>query len=127
MLDRPRKPSALPERFDGAAAWDKLAPEQQREIGAIALELVQASRSRALNRSPVVGRALEAAGDGLTLLLDDAALPVLGPFTRFSPVRLPSRLGRVCRACGCTEDDACEGGCSWADTDLCSSCKPVAS
>jgi hypothetical protein len=29
-------------RFDGAAAWAKLTPEQQREIGAAALEFVQA-------------------------------------------------------------------------------------
>jgi hypothetical protein len=30
----------------------------------------------------------------------------------------------VCRACGCTEDDPCPGGCIWAtpDADLCSRC-----
>lgn len=30
----------------------------------------------------------------------------------------------VCRECGCTEDAACEGGCSWVDTNktLCSAC-----
>lgn len=30
-----------------------------------------------------------------------------------------------CRVCGCTEDHACEGGCSWADEaqTLCTSCK----
>jgi ParB/RepB/Spo0J family partition protein len=28
----------------------------------------------------------------------------------------------ACRKCGCTEDHACEGGCSWAEPDLCSSC-----
>jgi len=27
-----------------------------------------------------------------------------------------------CRICGCTEDRACEGGCYWADGDLCSVC-----
>jgi ParB/RepB/Spo0J family partition protein len=32
----------------------------------------------------------------------------------------------VCRVCGCTEDNACEGGCSWVEADLCSSCAPVA-
>jgi hypothetical protein len=33
---------------------------------------------------------------------------------------------RQCRACGCTETDACPGlageGCSWVERDLCSSC-----
>ncbi|WP_433673876.1 hypothetical protein [Microbacterium gorillae] len=30
----------------------------------------------------------------------------------------------VCRRCGCTDDDACFGGCSWVNEsrDLCSSC-----
>lgn len=27
-----------------------------------------------------------------------------------------------CRVCGCTDDHACEGGCSWEEEDLCSSC-----
>lgn len=35
---------------------------------------------------------------------------------------------RCCTVCGCTQDDACEGSCSWASTpdgdadDLCSAC-----
>lgn len=28
----------------------------------------------------------------------------------------------VCRVCGCTQDNACKGGCSWIEPDLCSSC-----
>ena len=30
----------------------------------------------------------------------------------------------VCRACGCTDEVACEGGCCWVDErrDLCSAC-----
>lgn len=27
-----------------------------------------------------------------------------------------------CRVCGCTDDHACEGGCSWVEEDLCSAC-----
>lgn len=30
---------------------------------------------------------------------------------------------RMCRRCGCTEDRACKGGCSWADRDLCTACQ----
>lgn len=29
---------------------------------------------------------------------------------------------RSCRVCGCTDDRACDGGCSWVDLDLCSAC-----
>lgn len=28
----------------------------------------------------------------------------------------------VCRVCGCTEDNACPGGCYWVEPDLCSAC-----
>jgi len=28
----------------------------------------------------------------------------------------------TCRKCGCTEDKACDGGCSWVEPDLCSAC-----
>lgn len=27
-----------------------------------------------------------------------------------------------CRLCGCTEHNACEGGCSWVSPELCSAC-----
>ena len=30
----------------------------------------------------------------------------------------------ACRTCGCTDDRACAGGCSWVEADLCSSCAP---
>ncbi len=29
---------------------------------------------------------------------------------------------RTCRVCGCTDEHACEGGCTWVETDLCSKC-----
>lgn len=28
----------------------------------------------------------------------------------------------TCRNCGCTDDYACDGGCSWVEPDLCSAC-----
>lgn len=30
-----------------------------------------------------------------------------------------------CKFCGCTNSQACEGGCEWVSADLCSKCKPV--
>ncbi|HXA68858.1 MAG TPA: hypothetical protein VNW24_00310 [Stellaceae bacterium] len=29
---------------------------------------------------------------------------------------------RTCRVCGCTDDRACPGGCSWIESTLCSAC-----
>jgi hypothetical protein len=31
-----------------------------------------------------------------------------------------------CRVCGCTEIDACPGGCGWADGNLCTVCDAAA-
>jgi len=31
----------------------------------------------------------------------------------------------VCRVCGCTQYNACEGGCYWVEPDLCSKCAGV--
>lgn len=28
----------------------------------------------------------------------------------------------ICRVCGCSDYDPCEGGCSWVEEDLCSVC-----
>lgn len=33
------------------------------------------------------------------------------------------RTSRACRMCGCTDTHACEGGCFWVETDLCSACR----
>lgn len=37
----------------------------------------------------------------------------------------PGDLG-ACGLCGCTDELACPGGCSWVAPDLCSKCLPVA-
>ena len=46
---------------------------------------------------------------------------------RGKSVRITVEDLQVCRECGCTEDNACEGGCSWVDSDLCSECTTTAS
>lgn len=38
--------------------------------------------------------------------------------TAFGAVQLPM----MCRSCGCTDEDACDGGCGWAGNGLCTSC-----
>jgi hypothetical protein len=32
---------------------------------------------------------------------------------------------RSCRVCGCTDKNACPGGCYWVEPDLCSRCQEV--
>lgn len=32
---------------------------------------------------------------------------------------------RKCRVCGCTDNNACEGGCHWVEQDLCSNCVDI--
>ena len=36
-------------------------------------------------------------------------------------------LPAACRECGCTELNACEGGCWWVEPGLCSACAPAKS
>lgn len=40
------------------------------------------------------------------------------------PDRYSGQVKQVCRVCGCTEENACEGGCSWANVEktLCDKC-----
>ena len=115
-------------RFDGAAAWAKLTPAQQAEIGAIALEYIvnwhgldsAASYSMA---EKAFGAADSLLGDMLmevvTTAIGDA---VPAPSDDGLPVPIPSLLGPICRVCGCSEHDACDGGCAWAEPDLCTAC-----
>jgi hypothetical protein len=32
---------------------------------------------------------------------------------------------RECRICGCTDNNACSGGCYWVEDDLCSNCTEI--
>lgn len=48
------------------------------------------------------------------------ALAVLMQFA--AEIAAVGALTRRCRACGCTDDAACPGGCEWVEMDLCSRC-----
>lgn len=121
-----------PERFDGAEAWAKLPPAAQAAIGAIALELTLAWHLQDAagpgprgGLPPVLERVAAIADSELMAELEAAALDAL-PEGAFSATdgrpRIPSRLGGVCRRCGCTQNDACDEGCGWAAEDLCTAC-----
>lgn len=47
----------------------------------------------------------------------EAALPHLE-----SPWLTPPAAPRQCRICGCTDEEACPGGCSWSQPEICSTC-----
>lgn len=64
-----------------------------------------------------------------TLLHYQRLIVVMGEDPDFNlPLRV-SRNGiaylfeRRCRECGCTDHDACPGGCYWVEQDLCSQCQ----
>lgn len=59
---------------------------------------------------------LIAAGEGANVFTFAAALRMA------IADRLPSG---VCMFCHCTEHEACEGGCTWVERNLCSSCAEV--
>ncbi len=118
-------------RFDGAATWDQLDDAAKARIGAAALEAVIADFGYELASEPREARAFAAASELCFGVLTDvvmAALPELDELlasdqASAARVPLPLSLGPVCRLCGCSQNDACGFGCSWADDDLCSACE----
>ncbi|HEY9344206.1 MAG TPA: hypothetical protein VIQ53_02790 [Inquilinus sp.] len=123
-------------RFDGTAVWATLDPEQQAAIGAAALELVALwnLRDRVVDDCDQI--------DPHIIRVEDAALDeeFIGELQeRFvdalprealeapdgSPL-IPSFVGPICGACGCTDNDACRPPCSWVEPNLCSACKGAA-
>lgn len=67
------------------------------------------------------------ASAGLIHLDEGRYYPSLNDDTDAAARREYARLSgaRACRTCGCTDQWACEGGCEWIDTDLCSTCDPT--
>ncbi|MGY2051916.1 hypothetical protein [Methylobacterium sp. JK268] len=128
-MTTPPATEAFP-RISGAEIWSTLSRQEQADVGAIVVELVAARRLEQRVYEDqldfVVGRAADAALRLLNYMLDaavgeafvDGALEAEDGVTP----RIPSLLGGVCRTCGCTQDDACPGGCGWAGPDLCTAC-----
>jgi hypothetical protein len=112
-------------RFDGATTWASLTPAQQAEIGALVLEFAVAQHgmdydSYEVRPFNVLEPLLFAALQETVATAISGIFPDL--FNDDLPVPIPSFLGPICRSCGCSEQNACEGGCSWAEPDLCTAC-----
>ncbi|BAR47157.1 MULTISPECIES: hypothetical protein [Methylobacterium] len=117
-----------PAPFDGAAVWATLSPEQQARIGAVALEAAVAGAIAEFFPDPA-GRAGAEAQRVALKALETAALNIdgidrtwidgAGGKPRF---RIPSVVGSVCRACGCSQEDPCDEGCGWHDAVTCTAC-----
>ncbi|BDL39094.1 hypothetical protein [Methylorubrum sp. GM97] len=115
--------------FNGAAVWATLSAAQQARIGAMALELAVAGAiaEHAPDPAARAGAAAEknafefllAATLGLGGLLDRTWIDATGGKERY---RIPSVIHRVCRACGCSQEDPCEQGCGWHDATTCIAC-----
>lgn len=126
-------------RFDGAFAWSRLSHDERDRIGTIALEVVCAWHLQDANGSgpePILPSALaRVAGIADTLMMGELERAVFDtlPADAFMATghdipRVPALIGGICRRCGCTQNDACPGGCGWAAEDLCTACakKPPA-
>ena len=116
------------EPYDGVAAWAALDAETQAQIGALALEWAAASAVSGLAGpdDPAYRAAATAQSEARQALdglfaqrcLEGGDAVIDGEHA----YRVPSLLGPVCTGCGCSQDDACEGGCAWATETICTAC-----
>lgn len=114
-------------RFNGAEAWAKLTPEQQAEIGAIALELVICQNGEDAHEgdgrlSRIFFNGYAQIDQALMDAVSDALNNRMPEVLNDHDIPVPSLIGPVCRVCGCSEYDPCEDVCGWAEDDLCTAC-----
>lgn len=111
--------------FDPAVAWQHLDPKAQSEIGVAAIVLILGAIGSGEGIRPF--QAFDTANmEGLCALETATRDHLPEAFAGDMPRRLDLvSIGvQSCRECGCTDNHACPGGCSWEEPDLCSSCAP---
>lgn len=123
-----RRPNISEHAFDGAAAWAALPPHVQARIGAAAVELGVALAIVEHADYPA-RRAGDEAVDRVGEILREAVIGYDGVTSWWEGgpadpdvFRLPSSLGMICRACGCSHNDPCDEGCGWHADGLCTAC-----
>jgi hypothetical protein len=121
-------PAARAATLDPLAAWNALPADVHQRIGAAAVAAAVASLGLSIaieHADPVAHRPHHVAySEALSLIYELVAINVLDGDNETLPPRPDLRpLGIAqCRVCGCTNDFACDGGCHWVRSDLCSAC-----
>lgn len=113
--------------LDPVEAWRALPARAQEEIGAAAIAMVVAMGGAATLHGagdPAAAQPYDTAMVEAARWLDALVLvTVLRATFGLPPVPDLRPLGvQQCTGCGCTENRACSGGCSWVTEDLCSAC-----
>lgn len=107
-------------RFDPAAAWEALPLMMQTRIGIAGCVLAHAEATKIHGMAVPAGAYATAFAEAVDALRVEALLhPAI--FAGGFPDLGPLGIGQ-CRECGCTQRFACEGGCRWVESDLCSAC-----
>lgn len=114
--------------FNGAAIVAGLDPEERDALAALALERLAATWlavDAEATGDHVLRRAAEHAGELVTEALDDffqetASFRLLRDSQ--GAAQIPSIVGAVCHACGCSHHDPCPRGCGWHSETLCTAC-----
>lgn len=111
-------------RLEIRAYWAALSPEEQRAFGEAALIAILAEQHIDIAALPeLVATRWRHAGDTMWIRAHRRR-PLLADYPEGPDL---AALGiRTCRVCGCTDESACDGGCSWIGDDLCSACAPPA-
>jgi hypothetical protein len=120
--------------FDVGKAWRRLSDAEREAVGKAAIITVIAAvafHEYEKGHFPLPKQAYETAsveGDAAVLTIIMAALfPDRDDDKPFGEEPCPmlnlAEIGvRACHGCGCTDDCACPGGCSWVGPNLCSAC-----
>ena len=93
-------------RFDERTAWLALPPAAQESLGVAAIALAVAAYGAEVAEDEIQERSFLAAAHGAQ---EDIATLTDGVFSRDEVPGIPASLGQVCRVCGCSDYDACEG------------------
>ncbi len=128
-IERPLREDGLPvpdnphreiaeERLDMQALWRGLSDEEREAIGVLGLGVLVSGEmaARAESTAPAASRAFAAHYHACLDTLGRAPVPeTVIAALRGTAWRIPADLGPVCLSCGCSEGDACRGGCGWED------------
>ncbi|MCG5246917.1 hypothetical protein LPC10_17475 [Methylorubrum sp. B1-46] len=115
-------PEIAEEQLDLVAVWRGLSEADRETVGLIGLGLVVGG-TIAAEAEAFAPRAARAGLAFYRAVEDELAMtpPPEGVLAalRGPSWRIPAGLGPVCKSCGCSEGDACPGGCGWTDASQC--------